>query len=110
MEEVEALKGGKAPRVDGIISVMLKFCVAEWLWMKTVIVSVRMRGISLLSVAGKVYDKVVIERVTLVIEGKVRDDKDGFKKGVALIVNQRVAVRQLIEKAYEKIKDNMYSF
>ncbi len=39
------------------------------------------RGISLLSIAGKVYGKVLIKRVREGTEGMIRDEQRGFRRG-----------------------------
>ncbi len=39
------------------------------------------RGISLLSVPGKVYGRVLTERLMEVTEGKVSEEEGGFRKG-----------------------------
>ncbi len=39
------------------------------------------RGISLLSVVGKVYGKMLIKRVREGIEGMIRDEQGGFRRG-----------------------------
>ncbi len=38
------------------------------------------RGISLLSVAGKVYGRILTERLMEVTEGKVSEEQGGFRK------------------------------
>ena len=92
------LKMGKAPGVDGITAEMLRFggeVVIDWMhlicnlawkqgivpkdWMKAIMVPIykgkgskdecgSYRGISLLSIPGKVYGKVIIERVMEITE------------------------------------------
>ncbi len=39
------------------------------------------RFVSLLSVAGKVYGRILTERLTEVTEGKVSEEQGGFRKG-----------------------------
>ncbi len=39
------------------------------------------RAISLLSIPGKVYGRVLTERLMEVTEGKVSEDQGGFRKG-----------------------------
>ena len=88
---VQMLKGGKSPGVDGITSEILKCddeCLLEWLrrvcnvcileakvpndWMRAIIVPVykgkgdrseckNHRGISFLSIPGKVYERILTE-------------------------------------------------
>ena len=108
---VKKLKGGKSPGVDGITSEMLKCggeCLLEWLmrvgsvcileekvpndWMRTIIVPVfkgkgdrseckNYRGISLLSVPGKVYGRILIEKVCSLTEGLIGEEQFGFRSG-----------------------------
>lgn len=40
------------------------------------------RGIILLSVVGKLYAKVIIQRVLSKTEGKIWDEQAGFRKGM----------------------------
>ncbi len=39
------------------------------------------RGISLLSVPGKIYGKVITERVQRLTEEKISEEQGGFRKG-----------------------------
>lgn len=39
------------------------------------------RGISLLSIPGKVYGRVVIERVKEITQGKIGEEQGGFMEG-----------------------------
>jgi hypothetical protein len=39
------------------------------------------RGIGLLSIPGKVYRRVIIEKVREIIEMQIRDEQGGFRKG-----------------------------
>ncbi len=51
------------------------------------------RGISLLSVVGKVYDKVLIKSVREGTEGGICDEQGGFRRGRGCL-DQIFAVRQ----------------
>ena len=105
---VKKIKNGKAPGVDGITSEMLKYggeSVTEWLtrvcnvcfregrvpkdWQRAVIVPFykgkgdkmeckNYRGISLLSIPGKVYGRVLIGRVYEMTEGLNGEEHCGF--------------------------------
>ena len=133
---VKKLKKGKAPGVDGITSEMLHFggdSVLEWLtrvcrvcirdervpsdWMRAIIVPLykgkgdrsdckNYRGISLLSVPGKVYGRLLIERVQGMTEGLIGEEQCGFRSGRGC-VDQIFAVKQLSEKFVSKSK-NLY--
>ena len=129
---VSRLKGGKAPGMCGIMPEMLKAggeVVIEWLvklfnevwgrgvaprdWKSAIIVPIRKkgsrlectnyRGISLLSVVGKVFARVLNDRVKGLTEGSVMDEQGGFRSGRGCL-DQIFAVKQVIEKMIEKDK------
>ncbi|MEL7302024.1 MAG: reverse transcriptase family protein, partial [Pseudomonadota bacterium] len=131
---VKKLKKGKAPGVDGITSEMLCFggdSVLEWLtrvcrvcmtegvvpkdWQKAIIVPLykgkgdrgeckNYRGISLLSIPGKVYGRILIERVRGMTEGMIGEEQCGFRMGRGC-VDQVFSLKQLSEKYIGKGKD-----
>ena len=131
---VKRLKKGKAPGVDGITSEMLRFggdSVLEWLtrvckvcvtdgvvpkeWQRGIIVPLykgkgdkgdckNYRGISLLSIPGKVYGRILIERVRGMTEGMIDEEQCGFRRGRGC-VDQVFTVKQLSEKYVGKGKD-----
>ena len=55
------------------------------------------RGISLLSVPGKVYGRVLTERLMEVTEGKVSEEQGGFRKGKGC-VDQMFAIKIIVEE------------
>ena len=55
------------------------------------------RGISLLSVPGKVMTRVILNRIGKIIEEKLRDNQCGFSPGRGCS-DQIFTLRQLIEK------------
>ena len=61
------------------------------------------RGISLLSVPGKVYTRVLQQRLRKYVEEIVGEEQAGFRKGRGT-VDQIFTIRQLAEKYYEKNK------
>ena len=67
------------------------------------------RGISLLSVPGKVYGRVLIEKVREVTEELVGEEQCGFRKGRGCI-DQVFVMRQLTEKFVSKGKCLYASF
>ncbi len=131
MEAVRKLKLGKAPGSDGLTAEMLKYggeVVVEWMmwicnlpweqrkvpedWRKTIIVPLykgkgnreecnNYRGISLLSVPGKIYGRILNERMMKVTDKSVGDEQGGFRKD-RRCVNQIFAVKILVEKYLEK--------
>ncbi len=64
------------------------------------------RGISLLSVPGKVYGRIFTERLMEVTEGKVGKEQGGFKKGRGC-VDQIFTIKRLVEEYLGKIKSCM---
>ena len=136
---VKKLKNGKTPGVDGITNEMLRYggeCMVEWLtrvivvcfkegrvpkdWMKAIIIPIykgkgdkgeckNYRGISLLSMPGKVYGRVLIEKVEGLTERFVREEQCGFRKGRGC-VDQVFVMNQLIEKFGSKGKVLYASF
>ncbi|CAG5021593.1 unnamed protein product [Parnassius apollo] len=103
-------------------------------WCKAVLVSIykgkgsqqdckNYRGISLLSIVGKLYAKVLIERVMKETDGKIWDVQAGFRKGMGctdqvfsmrmiaekfLAKNQKVFCAFMdLEKAYDRVDRNV---
>ena len=67
------------------------------------------RGISLLSVVGKVYGRVLIERIRKGTEEVIGEEQCGFRRGRGC-VDQVFVVRQICEKFLEKGKDVFWAF
>ncbi len=133
MKATGNLKNGKAAGEDGITAEMLKYggeTVLEWMhkicglareegrvprdWTKAIIISVykgkcsrnecgNYKGISLLSIVGKVYGKIVIERMQKIIEDGVSEEQGGFRKGWGC-VDQIFSFRMTVEKILTKGK------
>ena len=61
------------------------------------------RGISLLSIPGKVYGRVLIERVRLETEHMIGEEQCGFRSGRGC-VDQVFVMRQLAERFVSKGK------
>ena len=61
------------------------------------------RGISLLSIPGKVYGRIVIERVRVLTEGMIGDEQCGFRSGRGC-VDQVFVMKQMSEKFCGKNK------
>ena len=117
--DVRRLKMRKAPGISGIVPEMLKAGVFNMVcrvgvtpgeWKNAVVVPVYKKGsrldctnyreISLMSIVGKVFARVLNERVKVMTVDKVMDDKGGFR------IYQIFAVKQIVEKTIEK--DKMY--
>ncbi len=71
------------------------------------------RGISLLSIPGKVYGKVITERVQRLTEEKISEEQRGLRKGrgcVDQIFSFRMVVKKMLAKgkrtsAYRKQRE-----
>ena len=130
-EAINRLKMGKAAGVDHIpgemlkyggdeaVDIMLRLCELAWEtesvpqdWMKAVIVPLykgkgskeeckNYRGISLLSVPGKVYARVVVDRLQKVTDDAIGEEQGGFRKGRGC-VDQIASMRLLVEKYLAK--------
>ena len=61
------------------------------------------RGISLLSVVGKIYARIVSDRLKVLTNALVMDEQGGFRAGRGCI-DQVFAVRQVFEKVIKKDK------
>ena len=136
---VKRLKAGKAAGMDGIPGECIKSGgepIVEWLvrlfngcfesgcvpgdWKSACIVPLykgkgdtrecgSYRGISLLSVVGKVYGRVLIERVIECTDGAIGGEQCGFRKGMGC-TDQVFAVRQICEKKLEKHQEVFWAF
>ena len=125
------LKNGKASGVDEVTAEMIKSggeSLKRWVWSmcvkvfesgivpndwkNAVIVPLykgkgekgeckNYRGISLLSVVGKVYASILAERVRKITESLMDDEQGGFRKGRGC-VDQIFALKQVCEKVREK--------
>ena len=132
-------KAGKAAGMDGVRAEMLKkggVTVLEWLvrlfnvcfflsvvpvdWVCACIVPLfkgkgdvfeccNYRGISLLSVVGKVYGRVLINRIRDRTERAISEVQGGFRRGRGCM-DQVFVVRQICEKYMAKGKDVYFAF
>ena len=136
---INRLKAGKASGMDGIAGECIRkggVAVVEWLvrmfngcfvsgcvpedWKSACIVPLykgkgdrrecgSYRGISLLSVVGKVYGRVLIERVIECTDKAIGEEQCGFRSGRGCI-DQIFVVRQICEKMLEKHQDVFWAF
>ena len=67
------------------------------------------RGISLLSVPGKVYGRILIERVIENSERQIGEGQSGFRKGRSC-ADQIFVLRQICEKIKEEKIECMWHF
>jgi hypothetical protein len=133
---IKQLKDGKAPGTDGVLGEMLKAggeAVVKWMARisfrsgvvprdrrRACVVPIykgkgerteckNYRGISMLSIGGKVYGRVLVDRVVKKTEGRISDEQGGFRKGRGC-VDQVFALRNVSEKNLEKQKDLYLGF
>ena len=66
------------------------------------------RGISLLSIVGKLYGRVLINRISSETECAIGEEQCGFRRGRGC-VNQVFAERQVCEKAIERITEVIWA-
>ena len=136
---LKEMKVGKAPGVDGVRAEMLKeggVTVVEWLlrvfivcfvlsvvpedWVLAIIIPLfkgkgdvhdcsNYRGISLLSVVGKLYGRILINRIKGKTENVISEVQGGFRRGMGC-ADQTFIVRQICEKYLGKGKDVYFAF
>ena len=111
-EAMDRLKGNKASGRNGILPEMLKNCGPDTMnriydlfntvWREGEVLTVcdNWRGISLLDVVGKLFAKVIQQRLQGVVEDVVSDSQCGFHKGRGC-TGMIFCARQLVEKARE---------
>ena len=126
---MKRLKNGKTAGDDGVVAELLKYGgkdVIEWIfellteiwrerkvpndWKKSVLVPLHKkkdqtvcdnyRGISLLSVPGKVFCLVLLNRLEHIIDPQLQETQCGFRRGRGTI-DQIWVTRQIVEKANE---------
>ena len=68
-----------------------------------------LQGISLMSIVGKVFARVLNERVKVMTVDKVMDEQGGFRSGRGCS-DQIFAVKQIVEKTIEKDKKMYMAF
>jgi exonuclease III len=129
---IKRLKNNKAAGCDEINAEMLKAggkVVVQWMhrlickiwqdevapedWRKAIIVPLykkgdksvcdNWRGISLLSVTGKVYAHLLLERLVAAVDGKISETQSGFRKARGC-ADQIFTLRRVMEQAREKKK------
>ena len=138
-EALKIMRTGKAAGLDGIAAECLKKggkAVVEWLvrllcicleagevpadWRMAAMVPIykgkgdkyvcgNYRGISLLSMVGKIFGRVLINRVRDGTEEVLMEEQCGFRRGRGC-VDQVFAVRQICEKYLAKGKDTFWAF
>lgn len=126
---INKMKNGKSPGIDGIPAEIYKGggeCIEEWLtkifnqawsqekipidWTKGVVCPIykkndrtdcrNYRGITLLSHAGKIYERIIERRLREIVEHKLMDCQHGFRpnRGTTDLI---FALKILIEKNWE---------
>ena len=67
------------------------------------------RGISVLSLVGKMYGRILIERVRAITENLIGEEQGGFRKGRG-VLDQVFVVKGLCEKFREKGREICMAF
>ena len=135
---VRQMRKGKAPGLCGITAEMLQQTgevTVKWIhrvvtavweieeipedWRKAIIVPLHKkgdkklcsnsRGISLLSVPGKVFTRIILNRIKQTIEEVLRENQSGFRKGRGCR-DHIFLMRQIIEKKREHNEDTYICF
>jgi hypothetical protein len=128
-EAVFACRNGASPGADGIAAPMLKLSATMLKWLHRVIVAVwqsgrapvewkrallvalykgkgekkvtdSYRGISLLSIPGKVYALIILSRINAHVDAQLLDSQSAFRKGRGL-TDALFTIRQVISKSVE---------
>ena len=128
-EVVKKLLGGKAPGVDEIrpeylksldvvgLSWLTRLCSIAWQsgtvpleWQTGVVVPLHKkgdrrvcsnyRGITLLSLPGKVYARVLERRIRPIVEPRIQEEQAGFRPGRGTL-DQLYTLRQVLEGSWE---------
>jgi hypothetical protein len=129
IEAVQACRNGASPGVDGIGAPMLKLSgtMVEWLhrvivavwqsgcapveWKRALLVALykgkgerkltdNYRGISLLSIPGKVYVLILLSRISSHVDAQLLDSQSAFRKGRGL-TDALFTIRQVISRCVE---------
>jgi hypothetical protein len=135
---VKQMRRNKAPGICKITAEMLQntgTCTTTWLhrvittvwkmekvpadWRKAIIIPIHKkgdrqecgnsRGISLLSVPGKVFARVILNRIAERVDGVLRENQCGFRKGRGCS-DQIFLIRQIIEKKIEYNEETVMCF
>ena len=128
-EAIHKLKNGKAPGDDGVCPEMLKaedtmtpqlLCQilqkiwdseeAPSEWKTGIIVKLHKkgdlgncnnwRGITLLSLTSKIFSHIILQRITTAVDGILRREQAGFRKGKSCI-DHIFVLRQILEQSHE---------
>ena len=120
--QVELLKAGGMSLVkwmQSLFNMVMKHGTAPRDWQRAVVIPIHKkgcrltcgnyRGVSLLSVAGKWFGKVLNARLRGCTEGRVMEEQGGFRARRSCI-DQVFILRQIAEKAIEKRRDVFLAF
>ena len=128
-EAIHKLKNGKAPGDDGVCPEMLKaedtvtpqlLCQilqkiwdseeAPSEWKTGTIVKMpkkgdlencnNWRGITLLSLTSKIFSRIILQRITTAVDGILRQEQAGFRKGKSCI-DHIFVLKQILEQSHE---------
>lgn len=109
----ELIKQGPKELVEELHRIIVKIWHAESVpddWRKSLICTIykkgdksdcsNYRGISLLSIPGKVFGHIMLDRMRAAVEGKLRENQGGFRSGRGC-TDQIFCLRVLMEKVIE---------
>ena len=107
----EALKAGKETSVDMLHALVTKMEDVPEQWKEWLIIKIpkkgdlnecdNYRGIMLLSVPGKVLNRVLLERMKDAVDLTLRDNQAGFRKKNRSCADQIASLRIIIEQSQE---------
>jgi hypothetical protein len=58
------------------------------------------RGITLLSISSKIFSRIILQRITTAVDGILRQEQAGFRKGKSCI-DHIFTLRQILEQSHE---------
>ena len=58
------------------------------------------RGITLLSLTNKIFSRIILQRITTAVDGILRQEQAGFRKGKSCI-DHILVLRQILEQSHE---------
>ncbi|KAI3372096.1 hypothetical protein L3Q82_006949 [Scortum barcoo] len=99
-EVVRKLLGGKAPGVDEIRPEYLKSLDVVGLSWLTRLCNIAWRGITLLSLPGKVYARVLERRIRPIVDPRIQEEQCGFRPGRGTL-DQLYTLRRVLEGLWE---------
>ena len=110
----EALKDGGNFIIDELLKIcklVYEECQAPFQWTSSLIIPLpkkgnlqlmtNYRGISLMSIAAKVYNRMILNRIRTIIDAKLRKNQAGFRTGRSCIQQINI-LRRIMEGAFSQ--------